>query len=523
LAIQSVQPEGQHLIDDDQPRALPIPPVLRDSELQLRQIVENTPVVLFALDRDGIFTLSEGKALQALGLKSGEVVGRSALEMYRDHPAASAALTRALAGEEFTVVTHAHGRAYETCYSPLRTATGEFAGTIGVAIDVTERSQAELQVRRYAEIVEHIDAGLYVHRLERTATGSTLRCVSANPASERMTGISACNYVGRTIDEVYPALRQTGFIDFVLQAVDSGQPVVNERFRYGDDNVAEAEWSWSIFPLANEHVAVMFQDVTVRVQAEQQMRRLLAELAHVERVSTIGEMASGLAHEINQPLAAIGAYVDACLELVASGRIETEQLVSVLRSVSAQADRAGQIIHRLRRMIKRSHPAREPMSVNDAVREVTGLIEPRARQAGISIYLDLTEGLPQLTADYLQVRQVILNLIQNGFDAMQNCPPERRHLAVATRLAGGKELETSVCDWGHGLSEQSAKRLFEPFFSTRPDGLGLGLSISRTIVEAHGGRIWVTSNSEQGVTAHFSLPIAEGQAGYDADTDSLHR
>jgi len=523
LAIRSTQPASQHLIDDDQPGANLVPPALGDSELRLRQVVENMPIVLFALDRDGIFTLSEGKGLEPLGIRPGEVVGRSALEMYREIPEALAALTRALAGEEFTVVTHAHARAYETCYSRLTDPSGEFAGTIGVAIDITERHQAELQVRRYADIVEHIDVGLYVHKFERTATGATLRCASANPASERMTGISARDYVGRTIDEVYPDLRRHGLIDFAEQALTTGKPVEFKHFHYGDATVPESDWSWTLFPLADEHVAVMFQNITARVQGEHQMRRLLAQLAHVERVSTMGEMASGLAHELNQPLAAIGAYVDACLELLASGRIETEQLVEVLRSVSAQADRAGQIIHRLRGMVKRSHPDRTSMSVNDAVREVAELIEPRTRQAGVTLQLDLEEGLPEVTGDYLQIRQVVLNLIQNGLDALGDCPPERLKLAVATRLEADGEVETSISDWGYGLTEQSAKRLFEPFFSTRPDGLGLGLSISRTIIDAHGGRIWVTPNSEQGVTARFSLPINDGKAGYHADTDGLHR
>jgi PAS domain S-box-containing protein len=509
LAVRGTQPVVQHVIDSDQSGEIPIPPVLRDSELQLRQVVENTPVVLFALDRNGIFTLSEGKGLQAVGLQGGEVVGRSALEMYREIPEALAALKRALAGEEFTVITHAHGRAYETCYSPLTSPAGELSGTIGVAIDITERSQAERQVRRYAEIVERIDVGLYVLKLERTETSCTLRCVIANPASERMTGISARNYVGRTIDEVFPALRQHGLIDFAERAVESGKAVEFERFRYGDDTVPESDWSWTIFPLADAHVAVMFQNITARVQGERQMRRLLAELAHVERVSTMGEMASGLAHELNQPLAAIGAYVDACLELVASGRIEPRQLVEVLRHVSAQADRAGQIIHRLRRMIKRSHPDWALTSVNDAVREVAELIEPRVRHAGVHLHLELADALPQVSADFLQIRQVVLSLIQNGLDALRDAPPERRSLAVSTRLEAGGEIETAVCDRGCGLTEQSAKRLFEPFFSTRPDGLGLGLSISRTIIEAHSGKIAVTPNRDHGVTAHFSLPVAD--------------
>src|SRR5205807_3682015 len=163
--------------------------------------------------------------------------------------------------------------------------------------------------------------------------------------------------------------------------------------------------------------------------------RLLDELAHVGRISTMGEMASGLAHELNQPLAAIVAYVDGCQELVDSGRMHSSELKDVLRSVSSQAERAGHIIHRLRQMIKRSQPVRAQMNVNDAVREVADLLEGQARQSGVAVQLELDENLPEAAADFLQIQQVVLNLMRNGFDAMANIPREQRQLAVETRLA----------------------------------------------------------------------------------------
>ncbi|MGE5194977.1 MAG: ATP-binding protein [Deltaproteobacteria bacterium] len=257
-------------------------------------------------------------------------------------------------------------------------------------------------------------------------------------------------------------------------------------------------------------------------ESETRLRTVLDELAHMGQISTMGEMASGIAHELNQPLAAIVAYVDALQELVEAGKMNNGQLMEVLRSVSNQAERAGQIIHRLRKMIKRCQPVRAPMSVNDAVREVARLLETEARQSGAAIHLELLDGLPAAAADFLLVQKVVHHLARNGIDAMSDVPRDQRQLTIRTNLAATGELVIGVCDQGHGLNGDAADRLFEPFFSTKSDGLGLGLSISRTIVEAHGGRIWITPNASRGVTARFTLPPGRGNVLHDAKTDRVH-
>jgi C4-dicarboxylate-specific signal transduction histidine kinase len=237
----------------------------------------------------------------------------------------------------------------------------------------------------------------------------------------------------------------------------------------------------------------------------------------------MGEMATGLAHELNQPLTAIVAYVDACQELVESGRMDSVQLAEVLRAVSGQAERAGQIIHRLRSMIKRSQPIRSPMSVNDAVREVAVLFEAEARQAGVTVRLELGEDLLETAADFLQIQQVVLNLMRNGLEAMTDVAQDQRQLTIATGRLPAGDAEIAVADMGHGLACDSVEQPFEPFFTTKANGLGLGLSISRTIVEAHGGRIWITPNSTQGVTARFTLPSRGEKSAHASETNRLHR
>jgi C4-dicarboxylate-specific signal transduction histidine kinase len=243
------------------------------------------------------------------------------------------------------------------------------------------------------------------------------------------------------------------------------------------------------------------------VARQQQLLDKHVRLSHMGRINAMGEMASGLSHELNQPLTAIVAYVDACQELIESGRITNQQLTDVLRSVSTQAERAGQIIHRLRKMIKRCQPERSISSINAAIREVALLKESVARQTGVTVDLDLDDELPGIPVDFLQIQQVMLHLMDNGIDAMEHTGGGPRRLAISTGRTSDDEMETTVCDQGCGLTDEAASRLFEPFFTTKTDGLGLGLSISRTIVEAHGGRLWLSPNPEQGVTARFTLPI----------------
>jgi C4-dicarboxylate-specific signal transduction histidine kinase len=269
-------------------------------------------------------------------------------------------------------------------------------------------------------------------------------------------------------------------------------------------------------------LAVLAEQRHSLAREQQELLDRYQRLSYVGRINTMGEMASGLSHELNQPLTAIVAYVDACQELVESGRMTNDQLLEVLQSVSSQAERAGQIIHRLRKMVKRSQPESSVRSINEAVREVAALRGSAADQSGVAIELELDEDLPEIPVDFLQVQQVLLHLMDNGCDAMHDSPRELRRLTVSTRRLSEFEIETAVCDQGRGLTDDAASRLFESFFSTKSDGMGLGLSVSRTIVEAHGGRIWITPNATRGVTARFTLPINHGKAAHGRESHRIH-
>lgn len=241
-------------------------------------------------------------------------------------------------------------------------------------------------------------------------------------------------------------------------------------------------------------------------RAEERSWKQLAELAHVSRLATIGELASGLAHELNQPLCAIANYAGACFELV-DNKSNKAELQNALGEVAKQTERAGEVIRRLREFIRRREPQRGFVDMNKVVREVVGLTRFEIRHHEIDLKLQLARQLPLILADQIQIQQVIVNLIRNAIDAMAELPSEDRKLWMSTQQEKGY-VTLSVRDTGRGIDGDDRNRMFESFFTTKPNGMGMGLSISRSIIEMHEGRIWAESNSPFGTTLSFTLPLA---------------
>jgi signal transduction histidine kinase len=239
--------------------------------------------------------------------------------------------------------------------------------------------------------------------------------------------------------------------------------------------------------------------------AEAQARRHQAEIAHAARLSTLGGMAAGLAHELNQPLAAVVSYARGCARRLEAGDLPKAALLEVLEEISAQALRAGEVLRRIREFV-RGESRREAVDLNDVVRRAVRFAEGEARRADVRLELELAQEPLHVEVDPIQIEQVILNLVQNGFEVMSTNNGTERILAIETRRIAPDTVEVAVRDSGGGMSPEVAARLFDPFFSTKPEGLGLGLSISRTIVEAHGGRLWASANPNgPGTVFRFTL------------------
>ena len=254
------------------------------------------------------------------------------------------------------------------------------------------------------------------------------------------------------------------------------------------------------------------QDVTERKRADELARQHEAALAHALRVSTLGEMAAGLAHELNQPLAAIVNYARGCARRLRSSAASPSDLVLTIDQISAEALRAGEYIRHLRALVKKDQVSREPVDVTGLLQDVARLAAPEARRLGVSIDLEISPAPLVVVGARIQIEQVMLNLMRNAFDAMRDQPVAERTVAICAASAAEGGVIIAVRDAGTGLSPEVAQQVFEPFFTTKPEGMGMGLAISRSIVEAHGGQIRATPNETRGTTFWVELPP-------DADED----
>lgn len=250
-------------------------------------------------------------------------------------------------------------------------------------------------------------------------------------------------------------------------------------------------------------------DITERKRAQEFERQQNEKLQATARLVTMGELASTLAHELNQPLSAIASYNTGCINKLESGEFTREQLLPVLRKLGQQAQRAGQIIRRVHEFVRRSEPNRVVGSINPIIDDSVALLEATAQKRRARIELHCAEGLPEVLADRVMIEQVVLNLARNGLDAMADKPVERRVLSIATEHHDDNMVCVSIADRGCGIPPETEEKLFSPFFTTKSEGMGMGLNICRSIIELHQGRLWFEPNPQGGTIFRFTLPTAE--------------
>src|SRR6266852_535529 len=242
-----------------------------------------------------------------------------------------------------------------------------------------------------------------------------------------------------------------------------------------------------------------------RTRAEDALRQAQTDLAHANRVTAMGELTASLAHEVNQPIAATVTDANTCLRWLTRDEPDLEEARQAASRVVKDAARASDIIRRTRSLFRKDTPQRELVDVNDVIREMIILLRGEATRYSISVQTELSEGLPKLMADRVQLQQVLMNLMINSIQAMKHVSWPRQ-LAVKSQWAEDEQLVVSVSDTGVGLPAQQADQIFDAFFTTKSDGTGMGLRISRSIVESHGGRLWASDNSPHGASFHLTLP-----------------
>ncbi|XXY49394.1 response regulator [Sorangium sp. So ce269] len=255
---------------------------------------------------------------------------------------------------------------------------------------------------------------------------------------------------------------------------------------------------------ANERLA---RELELTRTAELKVQKAQDELAHLNRVSAMSELAASLAHELSQPLAAILSNAQAAERLLAHAPPDIAEVRAALADIMADDRRAGQIIQRMRAMLRKGELSVAALDLDELIREVVRLMASAALLAATTVRIELAPGLPRVRGDGIQLQQVLLNLLVNALDAVARRPPEARLVVVRTRRAAGGQVELSVADSGDGIPPADLERVFEPFFTSKPQGLGVGLAISRSIVEAHGGRLWAEHCPGEGATFRCALPV----------------
>jgi C4-dicarboxylate-specific signal transduction histidine kinase len=270
-----------------------------------------------------------------------------------------------------------------------------------------------------------------------------------------------------------------------------------------DEQEAKVQERTADLKQANEKLQA---EIAERGRAEEALDKAQTELAHLTRMMTMGELTASIAHEVNQPLTAVITNANACLRWLAGQSPNLDEAREAVSRIVRDGNRAGEVIRRIRALLKKTAPQKSPLDVNDVIREVIALAQGEVRRSRASLTAELADGLPPVLADRVQLQQVVLNLIINGIEAMSAVTGRSRHLLVRTRRDESGGVMVSVQDSGTGIEAQNIARLFDAFYTTKASGMGMGLSISRSIIEAHGGRLWAEANSGDGATFQFTLP-----------------
>jgi PAS domain S-box-containing protein len=341
-------------------------------------------------------------------------------------------------------------------------------------------------------------------------TGSSRHYFAANPAFQRMTGYSEAELLRLTpADITHEEDRGATEAVFSEFAAGADSPMrFEKRFRRRDGGVVWGDVSgFLVAPVAGSSplLAAVVVDITDRRRAEDDLREVQAELAHVARVTTMGEMAASIAHEVNQPLSGVVINGNACIRWMAGDPPNMAEAREAVQRIIRDGKRASEVIARIRNLSKKSVAEKEPLDLNETIAEVVAFAQGEVRRTRVTLRTDLASDLPKIIGDRVQLQQVVLNLVLNGLDAMSAVADRPRELVIETRREDAEHVRVAVRDVGVGLDPESIHKLFDAFYTTKQSGMGMGLSISRSIIENHGGRLWAVPNDGPGATFLFTV------------------
>ena len=346
------------------------------------------------------------------------------------------------------------------------------------------------------------------HRDVFRRVAGLVRVVDVNETTVKMFGAGSKEELLASLHKLRTPETAATFMDLLVDIAEG------RTFREGEMIVRNLQgrrmillYTISFPPAATgfDRLLIAVIDITRRKEADEALQEAHAELAHVARVTTLGEMTASIAHEVNQPLAAIVADATAALNWLAAPKPDLQRACEALEAIVRDSHRAGDVIQRIRQLATRGVPQRTPVNVDDVVRDIVPLIGIEVRGHAVDLRLDLASSLPPVAADRVQLQQVLINLALNGIEAMSGVSGRPKQLVIHSQRSQ-KDVVVAVEDAGVGVDPQRVDEIFKAFFSPKPGGMGIGRSISRSIIEEHGGRRWVAANPVYGATFSFALP-----------------
>jgi PAS domain S-box-containing protein len=491
---------GRHITDHKRAEQ-----AVRESEEKWRAVFENNPTMYFIVDADGEILSVNGFGAEELGYTPEELIGGAVQNLFHSADREAVQRNTALCLEELGRAVTWELRKIRKDGSTLwvrETARGMLMTGRPVVLivcdDITQRRRAEYLTGQVFET--HPDAICVI--------GRDYRYQRVNTVHERNWGMPAETLVGAHVADVVG----TTFFEQTLKP-KCDRCFAGEEASYSD---------WFSYPTGRRYLSVSYtplrpasdrveailvisRDLTDHLRASEALHLAQAELAHANRVVTMGQLTASIAHEVNQPIAATVTNAQAGLRWLSAAPPNFEEARESLARIVKDGSRAGEVVGRIRALMKNAPPRKDAVAMNDAILEVISLTRAEATNSGVSIRTQLADGLPLLQGDRVQLQQVILNLILNAIEAMRGVQEGERDLLIRTANEPDGVL-VEMRDSGPGLCTAEIEQLFEAFYTTKPTGLGLGLSICRSIIEAHGGRLQATANEPQGAAFQFILP-----------------
>ena len=496
---------------------------LRNSEAQWKEVFEHNPVMYFMVDATGLVLSVNTFGAAQLGYTVDELLGQSVLRVFaaEDHQTVQRNVAACLdnIGQthnwEIRKVRKDGSRLWVRENAKAVRRQDDRLIVLIACEDITERKQAENALQQSemylseAQRLSHTGSfGWHVASGEVIWSEETFRIFGFDraPSIKHATVLQRIHpddrtRVQRTVDSA--SLDGKDFEHgYRLLMPDGAIKYVHARAHAVTTPSGDTEFIGAV------------TDVTARKRAEAELHEAQTNLAHVTRVTALGELAASIAHEVNQPLAAVVANAAACLRWLDRAAPDLNEARGAVRSIISDGNRAGEVIQRVRALMNKTTGQMAPLDINEAINEVIGLVQHELQSHLVSLQLDLAAALPPVVADRIQLQQVILNLVVNGIEAMQPVTDRPRELVIRTRHDDAGQILVTVTDCGVGVATENAERLFDAFYTTKASGMGMGLSICRSIVEAHRGRLSVSRNIGPGTTFQFTLPLRQEDHGW---------